>query len=195
MKMCNRGVRGVAVLTGVAVATSALVPMQAAQAADKEKTYKTGAVVLGALGAILAVKGKTLPAVVAGAGAYYAYKKGKDAGNDDRTAGDVYPNSTRTTRRSEGVRSGSTFPQNRGSESRRSESRRSDRTRTDTTRSDDVYTEDVYAEDVNADEFPSQYPGEGDRSNDTYANSYPEDPGYIGLTEKSRDSKPTIALK
>jgi hypothetical protein len=185
MKMCNRGVRGVAVLTGVAVATSALVPMQAAHAADnKEKTYKTGAVVLGALGAILAVKGKTLPAVVAGAGAYYAYKKGKDVGND-RTAGDVYPDSTRTTRRSEGVRSGSTFPQNR----------RTDRTRTESTRNDDVYTEDVYAQDVDADEFPSQYPGEGDLSNDAYANNYPDDPGYIGLTEKSRDSKTAIALK
>ncbi len=184
MKMCNRAMRGVAVLTGVAVTTSALVPMQAAHAADKEKTYKTGAVVLGALGAVLAVKGKTLPAVVAGAGAYYAYKKGKDAGNE-RTAGDVYPNSTRTTRRSEGARSGSTLPQNR----------RTDRTRTESTRDDDVYTEDVYAQDVDADEFPSQYPGEGDLSNDAYANNYPDDPGYIGLTEKSRDSKTAIALK
>ncbi len=189
MKMCNRGVRGVAVLTGVAVATSALVPMQAAHAADKEKTYKTGAVVLGALSAILAVKGKTLPAVAAGAGAYYAYKKGKDVGND-RTAGDVYPDSTRTTRRSDGVRSGNTFPQNR-----RTESRRNDTTRRESTRNDDVYTEDVYAEDVDVDEFPSQYPGEGDRSDDTYANNYPDDPGYIGFNQKSRDSKTAIALK
>jgi hypothetical protein len=188
MKMCNRGVRVVAVLTGVAVATSALVPMQAAHAADKEKTYKTGAVVLGALGAVLAVKGKTLPAVIAGAGAYYAYKKGKDADNE-RTAGDVYPNSTRTTRRSGGARSGSTFPQGRRSENRRTD-RRSENRRNEATRNDDTYTEDVIAEDL-----PEAYPSEDDRSNDTYANNYPDDPGYIGLTEKSRDSKTAIALK
>jgi hypothetical protein len=169
-------------------------PMQAAHAADKEKTYKTGAVVLGALGAVLAVKGKTLPAVVAGAGAYYAYKKGKDAGNE-RTAGDVYPDSTRTTRRSEGVRSGSTFPQTRRTESRRSDTTRRDSTRSDDVYADGVYTEDVYAEDVDTDEFPSQYPGEGDRSNGTYANNYPDDPGYIGFNQKSRNSKTAIALK
>ena len=154
--------------------------MQAAHAIDKEKAYKTGAIALGALGAILAVKGKTVPAVVAGAGAYYAYKKSKDADND-RTASDVYPNSTR---RSEDVRSRSTYPQNRRTESSRSESRR-----TESTRNDDVYGEDVYADD-----FPAQYPAD-DRSDNTYADSYPVDPGYIGLSQKSTGAQSKIVLK
>jgi len=181
MKITNRGVRGVATLTGVAVATSAFVPMQAAQATDKEKAYKTGAIALGALGAVLAVKGKTLPAVVAGAGAYYAYKKSKDADND-RTAGDVYPDSTRTTRRSDGVRSGSTFPQNRRTEGRRTES----------TRNDDVYAEDGYA-----DNYPTEDYSVEDRSGDDvfYADNYPNDPGYVGLSQKSGNAKTKIVLK
>ncbi|HEX8237280.1 MAG TPA: hypothetical protein VF600_15075 [Abditibacteriaceae bacterium] len=181
MKMCNRGVRGVATLTAVAVATSALVPMQAAHA-DKEKTYKTGAIALGALGAVLAVKGKTVPAVIAGAGAYYAYKKSQDADNE-RSAGNVYPDSTRTTRRSESIRT----------EGRRTQTRRTQTRRTDSTRND-VYSDD----------FPAQYPADDDRADndvytdvdadsdvysdaDIYAGSdvYPNDPGYIGFNKKS----------
>ena len=81
MKTNHRTVRGVAMLTGVAIATTAIMPMQAAHA-DKKKTYKYAAIGLGALGIYMGVKGKTLPAVAAGAGAYYAYKKSKDADND-----------------------------------------------------------------------------------------------------------------
>jgi hypothetical protein len=90
-------------LTGAVMASMALLPMQSAQADDKKsKTYKAGAIGLGVLGAYMAVKGKTLPAVAAGAGAYYAYKKSKDAENGDRSArnpGDVYPEDVSTNRR------------------------------------------------------------------------------------------------
>ena len=69
----------VALLTGGVLAVSAIA-MPAAHAAEtkKEKQFKTGAAILGALGAYFVVKGKTVPAVVAGAGAYYAYKKSKE---------------------------------------------------------------------------------------------------------------------
>ena len=55
------------------------VMLQAAPAhADKSKTYKYGAIALGALGAYMLSKGKTVAGVaVLGAGAY-AYKKGED---------------------------------------------------------------------------------------------------------------------
>ena len=99
MLMNQRRTRGVAVLTGGAIAASALLPgvfMAApAQAADN-KTYKAGAVVLGAASAYLLIKGKTLPGVLAGAGAYYAYKKSKDNNSDqyaqypDQYPGDRY---------------------------------------------------------------------------------------------------------
>jgi len=153
MKLSNRGVRSVAMLTGVAVAASTLMPMQAAHAADKKKTYKYGAIGLGALGAILAVKGKTLPAVAAGAGAYYAYKKSKDADND-RTAGDIYPDSTRRTQR-----------------------------RADWTRRVERNGSDVYA----SRSTPSS--SDVDRSESDYStDTYPDDPGYVGLSAKSADT-------
>lgn len=88
----NRTVRGVAILTGGVIAASAVFHPAPAQAADSknEKLYKGGAVALGVLGAYFILKGKTIPGAVAGAGAYYAYKKGKDA-NNDRSARDIYP--------------------------------------------------------------------------------------------------------
>jgi len=70
-------VRGLALLTGGVLAVSSLTA-PGVQAKTSRKDYKTGAVVLGALGVILATKGETVPAVVAGAGAYYAYKKSQD---------------------------------------------------------------------------------------------------------------------
>jgi hypothetical protein len=64
-----------------------------AQASSKEKLYKGGAVALGVLGAYFIVKGKTIPGAIAGAGAYYAYKKGKDADkNDNYDDYDYYEN-------------------------------------------------------------------------------------------------------
>jgi hypothetical protein len=83
MQLNKRVTRGVAVLTGGVLAASALFHPAPASAADKSKTYKAGAVALGAASAYFILKGKTVPAAVAGAGAYYAYKKGKEAENDD----------------------------------------------------------------------------------------------------------------
>jgi hypothetical protein len=79
----NNKTRGLALFTGGVLAASALfhpAPV-AAQEKDHSKAYKTGAIVLGAAAAYMAVKGKTLPAAAAAAGAYYAYKKGR---KDDR---------------------------------------------------------------------------------------------------------------
>lgn len=82
MQMNKRVTRGVALLTGGVLATSALFHPAPASAADKSKTYKAGAVALGVASAYFVLKGQTVPGAVAGAGAYYAYKKSKDAEND-----------------------------------------------------------------------------------------------------------------
>jgi hypothetical protein len=79
----NRKTRTVALATLGVLGIGALLQPTPAQASSKEKLYKGGAVALGVLGAYYIVKGKTIPGAIAGAGAYYAYKKGKDAGEDD----------------------------------------------------------------------------------------------------------------
>ena len=84
-------VRGLALLTGGVLAVSSLTA-PGVQARTSRKDYKTGAVVLGALGVILATKGETVPAVVAGAGAYYAYKKSQDRRHNHNYA-NRYPTS------------------------------------------------------------------------------------------------------
>lgn len=76
--------RAVALLTGGAIAASFALQPAPAQAVEKEKLYKGGAVALGVLGAYWILKGNTVPGAVAGAGAYYAYKKGKDVQNENR---------------------------------------------------------------------------------------------------------------
>jgi len=82
---------GIAVCTGGAILSLALVHPTPARA-DKKKTFKTAAIVLGAAAVYMGVKKKTVPAVIAGAGAYYAYKKSKNADNQYATNnGDVYP--------------------------------------------------------------------------------------------------------
>ena len=92
MQNSNLKMRGVAALTGGVIAASVLFHPMPVQAADNknEKLYKGGAVALGVLGAYFILKGKTVPGAVAGAGAYYAYKKGKDA-NNDRYSENTYP--------------------------------------------------------------------------------------------------------
>lgn len=83
----GRVVRGAALMTGGVLMASTLLPATPARAADdekKSKNYKTGAIVLGAAAAYMILKGKTVPAAIAGAGAYYAYKKSKDAKNEGR---------------------------------------------------------------------------------------------------------------
>ena len=100
--------RGAAMLTGgVLLATALLHPLPAQADEKKEKTYKAGAAALGVIGAYFILKGKTVPGAIAGAGAYYAYKKSKDAKNDDRysnndysNGGDVYPDDNRNNRAS-----------------------------------------------------------------------------------------------
>lgn len=73
----STGVRTLTLVAGGVFAVSGFAA-NSAQAKVSRKDYKAGAVALGVLGVILAAKGKTVPAVIAGAGAYYAYKKGQD---------------------------------------------------------------------------------------------------------------------
>ncbi|MBW3636979.1 MAG: hypothetical protein KY445_11055 [Armatimonadetes bacterium] len=85
MQFHIRSTRTIAVLTATVLAGGALLhPTPARADADKAKTYKYGAIALGAVAAYMAAKGKTVPAAVAAAGGYYAYKKGQDAKNNDR---------------------------------------------------------------------------------------------------------------
>lgn len=85
--------RSIALLAGGALATSMLLTPAPARA-DKSKSLKIGALVLGAAAVISAANGKDLPAAAAAAGAYYAYKKSKDAKNDEYSdngyPGDIY---------------------------------------------------------------------------------------------------------
>jgi hypothetical protein len=74
--------RGVALLTGGVLGASALLHAAPASA-DKAQNYKTGAIALGVASAYYVLKGKTVPGAVAGAGAYYAYKKGRDIEKED----------------------------------------------------------------------------------------------------------------
>ena len=98
-------------IAGTLALTASLLPIggaNTAHAIDKADAYKTGAAALGVLGAYYGVKGKTLPAVIAGAGAYYAYKKGRDTDRENNR----YPNrndnrNNRNNRRSD---RGNTYP-------------------------------------------------------------------------------------
>lgn len=94
----NRKLRAVAVLTGGVFAATAFFQPAPAQAIEKEKLYKGGAVALGVLGGYWILKGKTIPGAVAGAGAYYAYKKGQDAANDGRRNDYNYRNDRSSSR-------------------------------------------------------------------------------------------------
>ncbi len=72
-------------IAGALALTASLFPIggaNSAHAIDKADAYKAGAAALGVLGAYYGVKGKNVPAIIAGAGAYYAYKKGRDADRD-----------------------------------------------------------------------------------------------------------------
>jgi len=80
--------RSLFLLSGVAAMMGLTMMAPQAAHADKAKNYKYGAAALGVLGAILVAKGKTLPGVLAGAGAYYAYKKGDKIQEQER---DRYP--------------------------------------------------------------------------------------------------------
>ena len=103
-----------AFIAGALALTASLLPIggaNTAHAIDKADAYKAGAAVLGAAGVYYGVKGKGIPAVVAGAGAYYAYKKGRDAdrneNNNDRYRNRRDNRNDRTNRRSD---RGNTYP-------------------------------------------------------------------------------------
>lgn len=86
MMQNNGRIRGLAIVTGSVLAASAFLAPAPAKA-DKADNLKIGATVLGAAAAVLAAKGKTVPAAIAGAAGYYVYKKGRD---EDRKKND-YP--------------------------------------------------------------------------------------------------------
>jgi hypothetical protein len=98
MSHTNFKARATALATLGVLGAGALLQPAPAHAADKEKLYKGGAVALGVLGAYYIVKGKTIPGAIAGAGAYYAYKKGKDADNDNDRYRDRYNDRNRSSR-------------------------------------------------------------------------------------------------
>ena len=83
-KFTSRRFSSIFMLGGVAAMMGATMMVPRTAQADKAQNLKYGAAALGILGAVLAVKGNTLPAIIAGAGAYYAYEQGKDAQNDQR---------------------------------------------------------------------------------------------------------------
>jgi hypothetical protein len=168
-----------ALLAGAFLLSSAMIPHAAHADSKKEKTLKTGAVVLGAIGAYYAVKGKTLKGALAGAAGYYAYKKSKDAKNE-RSAGDVYP-------------------EDRYGDDRYGDDRYSDdvypndvRTRNTSTRNDDFAYEDAVTED---DVYPTgrtastrnEHATRSERV--TRQERYSDDLGYVGLDEKTATSK------
>jgi hypothetical protein len=100
MQFQPRSTRTIALLTGaVLVAGTVLHPTPAH--ADKARTYKYGAIALGAVAAYMATKGKTVPAAVAAAGGYYAYKKSQNAKNETRYG--YYPDSNSTYSTSNGA--------------------------------------------------------------------------------------------
>jgi hypothetical protein len=82
--LTSHKVRSMLMLSGVAAMMGTTMMVSQPARADKAQNYKIGAAALGVLGVVLAAKGKTAPALLAGAGAYYAYEKGKDAENDER---------------------------------------------------------------------------------------------------------------
>lgn len=161
--------KSVALFAAVAVLTPAVMPLTAhAEDSKKEKALKTGAAVLGAVGAYYVVKGKTLKGALAGAAGYYAYKKSKDTKND-RTSGDVYPDNVRT---------------------------RSTSTRSTSTRNSDpgYYSNDAAGDDVIYDEQDTYPAGRSASTRDergvqrreeraNRGERYPDDLGYVSLSD------------
>jgi len=81
--LISHKVRSMFMLGGVAAMMGATMMVPQTAQADTAQNYKIGAAALGVLGVVLAAKGKTAPALLAGAGAYYAYQKGEDAEQDE----------------------------------------------------------------------------------------------------------------
>jgi len=78
---------GLALIAGTFAASA---PVQA-RPRTSSKTYKTGAVALGVLGAYFLSKGKTAEGAAALGGGYLAYKKGQSVQRDERYGRYNYP--------------------------------------------------------------------------------------------------------
>ena len=188
MKLSSvRDTKHAALLVAVALLSPALMP-QSAQAVDlkDEKTLKTGAAVLGAVGAYYVAKGKTLKGVLAGAAGYYAYKKSKEVENE-RTSGEIYPDDVYTSTRNDG--SGYAYPDEIGQ---------------DVSNDGTIYDDGVYEDGVFNDTYPNgrnastrderreerraerQAQRRENRNNETYSEDFGYDePGYLELNKKS----------
>ena len=98
MKTKNGG-KNVALLSGAVMLSSTLgasvLTASPARAEENKKSQqlKTGAIALGAIAGYFVLKGKTAPAAIAGAGAYYVYKKSEDEKNryGQNSTGERYP--------------------------------------------------------------------------------------------------------
>jgi len=177
----NQKMRGVAILTGGVLAASALFHPAPAQADEKkDKTYKAGAAALGVLGAYFILKGKTVPGAIAGAGAYYAYKKSKDAKNDDRYSDDRYNDDRYSDNYYSNDDRSNNYPNNN---------------------SDDYYADDYYSRDNNSDNYYSNSNGGNyDGSWSTPAsnrstNNRNRDGSYSGIAPSTKNGNNSVVLK
>lgn len=76
--------RIIALPLAAVLASGAFLSPAPAQAAPKSKTYKTGAIILGAAGAYLLSKGKTVEGAAALGGGYLAYRKGEKERKEEK---------------------------------------------------------------------------------------------------------------
>lgn len=86
-----RSTRLTALATGLVLVAGVSISSVPAQARTSSKTYKTGAIALGALGAYYLSKGKTVQGAAAIGGGYLAYKKGQKVANQERYGRTDYP--------------------------------------------------------------------------------------------------------
>jgi len=93
MKHTLRPSRLLASATGLALLAGTFAASSPAQARPhtSSKTYKTGAIALGVVGAYFLSKGKTVEGAAALGGGYLAYKKGQQVQKDERYGRYNYP--------------------------------------------------------------------------------------------------------
>lgn len=80
-----------ALATALALVAGVSISSVPAQARPSSKTYKTGAIALGALGAYYLSQGKTVQGAAAIGGGYLAYKKGQKVANQERYGRTDFP--------------------------------------------------------------------------------------------------------
>lgn len=85
--MHNSSSRLAALVAGLALVGTSALTVAPAQARTSSKTYKAGAVALGALGAYLLSKGKTVEGAAVLGGGVLAYKKGRDVQREEQRYG------------------------------------------------------------------------------------------------------------